>query len=243
VSGFSEPVSATRSASESVVVDSALAWSPAATGAAETRTQRRWRGVHHCLADAVYDLIVERGDEAFSVIDIAHRADVAQGTFYNHFHDKDEAIDATLRRDFEILLTGITAVRADSLSSLERWMATSGAIVHRVLNNKTWPQFAAVVYQAPRWPSESIASPTGAAIVAGVAEGTMNVTDAKLSQHLSHHLHLGLAYGLASPSPSQLRSVLTTITGAQAALLGINADLVPDLIEWVLPRLADITWD
>ena len=221
---------------------SALSWSLAATGSDETRTQRRWRGVHNCLADAVYDLIVERGDEAFSVTDIAQRADVAQGTFYNHFHDKEEAIDAALRRDFEILLTGITAVGADNMSSLERWMANSGAIVHRVLNCETWSRFAAVVYQAPRWPSESIASPTGAVIVAGVAEGTMTVTDAKLSQHLSHHLHLGLACGLASPSPNQLRAVLTTITGAQAALLGIDADLVPDLIEWVLPRLDDISW-
>ena len=53
--------------------------------------------MHNCLADAVYDLIVERGDEAFSVTDIAQRADVAQGTFYNHFHDKEEAIDAALR--------------------------------------------------------------------------------------------------------------------------------------------------
>jgi len=195
------------------------------------------------MADAVYDLIVERGDEGFSVTDIAHRADVAQGTFYNHFHDKEEAIDATLRRDFEILLAGISTVAADNLSSLQRWIATSGAIVHRVLNNETWPRFAAVVYQAPRWPSESIASPTGAVIAAGIVEGTMKVTDAKLSQHLSHHLHLGLAFGLEFPSPSQLRSVLTTIAGAQAALLGINADLVPDLIEWVLPRLAEISWD
>jgi len=219
-----------------------LSWSPVATDPSETRTQRRWRAVHNCLADAVYDLIVERGDETFSVTDIAHTADVAQGTFYNHFHDKEQAIDATLNRDFEILLAGITAVSADDRSSLERWIATSGTIVHRVLNSETWPRFASVVYQTPRWPSESFASPTGAAIAAGIAEGTMKVTDAKLSQHLSHHLHLGLAYGLASPSPDQLRPVLTTITGAQASLLGINADLVPDLIEWVLPRLADISW-
>jgi len=224
------------------LVDPVIAKWPSATGAVETRTQRRWRGVHSSLTEAVHELVVEYGDESFSVTDIAARADVAPGTFYNHFDGKDDAIDAAMLCDFAVLMDGIRATAAGDLSALERWAVTSGVIVHRVIHDGSWSRFAVVVYRPPRWPTDSVPNPTPTVIEAGLAEGTMKVHDVKLAYHLNHHLHLGLADVADLRPPLPLSTVALTILKGQAAVLGIDPDLVPPLAEWVLPRLEKLTW-
>jgi AcrR family transcriptional regulator len=46
------------------------------------------------LMDAAAEAFARRGIEAASVNEIAHTAEVSNGTFYNHFRDKDEIADA-----------------------------------------------------------------------------------------------------------------------------------------------------
>jgi AcrR family transcriptional regulator len=46
------------------------------------------------LMDAATDAFGQHGIEAASVNAIAHAADVSNGTFYNHFRDKDEIVGA-----------------------------------------------------------------------------------------------------------------------------------------------------
>ena len=60
-----------------------------------TRTERRRLETRASLLDAVIDLLLEQQDSRLSSTDIAEAADVAVGTFYNHFLSVDEAIDAT----------------------------------------------------------------------------------------------------------------------------------------------------
>ncbi len=59
-----------------------------------TRTERRRLETRASLLDAVIDLLLEQQDSRLSSTDIAEVADVAVGTFYNHFLSVDEAIDA-----------------------------------------------------------------------------------------------------------------------------------------------------
>ena len=69
---------------------------------AETRTERRKRETHERLLDTILELIMD--GEQLSTRLIAERADVAVGTFYNHFDDVEGAIDEAfgpLRRKFD----------------------------------------------------------------------------------------------------------------------------------------------
>ncbi len=50
------------------------------------------------LLDAAYDLFLERGMTKTSIGDIASRANVAKGTFYLYFSDKDAILRALLGR-------------------------------------------------------------------------------------------------------------------------------------------------
>ena len=44
------------------------------------------------LRDAIYDLVLERGYDGFTVGDLLQRAGVARSSFYAHFRDKDDLL-------------------------------------------------------------------------------------------------------------------------------------------------------
>ena len=54
------------------------------------RRDRRKLATRQALIHATQDLLASRSMDALSVDEIAMRADVAKGTFYNYFADKDE---------------------------------------------------------------------------------------------------------------------------------------------------------
>ncbi|WP_370326216.1 TetR/AcrR family transcriptional regulator [Euzebya sp.] len=54
--------------------------------------ERKKRATYQALADAAFELSVERGPDAVTVEDIAAAADVSPRTFFNHFESKEQAI-------------------------------------------------------------------------------------------------------------------------------------------------------
>lgn len=53
------------------------------------RRERRKLAIHAALLDAARSLLVSRSMDALTVDEIIEQADVARGTFYNYFSDKD----------------------------------------------------------------------------------------------------------------------------------------------------------
>src|ERR1700758_695776 len=53
------------------------------------RRERRKLEIREALLDATRALLASRSMDALSVDEIVERADVARGTFYNYFRDKD----------------------------------------------------------------------------------------------------------------------------------------------------------
>jgi len=70
---------------------------------APTRHQRRKLRTRRLLLNTTETMLIDRGYDALTVQDIADRADVARGTFYVHFKDKEEAIWAIVQGRFEDL--------------------------------------------------------------------------------------------------------------------------------------------
>jgi AcrR family transcriptional regulator len=69
-----------------------------------TRTDRRMVRNRKALLNAAEKLIAERGLERATIDEITETADLAKGTFYNHFKDKNEIakeLALTIRRDFD----------------------------------------------------------------------------------------------------------------------------------------------
>lgn len=98
------------------------------TSATLPRTQRKRERTRGELVAAAERLVAARGLDAISIDEITEEADVAKGTFYTHFEDKDDlalAIGRSIRLELEAKITatneGVTdaAVRmANGLSSL-----------------------------------------------------------------------------------------------------------------------------
>lgn len=85
---------------------------PASDGPPSNRGQRRKERTRRSLLDAARDTISERGVDATTIADIAERADVAFGSFYNHFDSKDTIIEAVI--DESIALYADEQVRITS---------------------------------------------------------------------------------------------------------------------------------
>jgi AcrR family transcriptional regulator len=71
---------------------------------------RRARRTKQLLFGALMELIVEKGYESISITNITERADVARGTFYLHYKDKDE-----------LLLSSFDKVAEDILENVKRY--------------------------------------------------------------------------------------------------------------------------
>lgn len=67
----------------------------------EKRGSRRRARTREDILTAARQVFAARGYRAASIAEIAERADVAVGTFYLHFHDKEEAFTTLVRECFD----------------------------------------------------------------------------------------------------------------------------------------------
>jgi AcrR family transcriptional regulator len=75
------------------------------------------------LIDATHDLLASRSMDALSVDEITMRADVAKGTFYNYFADKDalaREIASDVRTRIENNITRVNQGIADPAERIGR---------------------------------------------------------------------------------------------------------------------------
>ena len=72
-----------------------------------SRHTRRAQATRDKLLDAARSLFAEKGFNLTSIDDITKRADVGKGTFYYHFSDWDEIIEALVTRMLNELLAAI----------------------------------------------------------------------------------------------------------------------------------------
>ena len=85
------------------------------------RQDRRRARTRLALVEAGQGLFADRDVDSVSVDEIAAAADVAKGTFYNYFTDKEElaqVVAATVRGEVEAAITGLTGSITDPATRL-----------------------------------------------------------------------------------------------------------------------------
>lgn len=65
----------------------------------DAHTDRRIRRTRQAIKEAFVALVLEKGYELVTVLDVTERADYNRGTFYNHFVGKEELL-REIRQDF-----------------------------------------------------------------------------------------------------------------------------------------------
>jgi AcrR family transcriptional regulator len=76
---------------------------------APTRRERKRARTRTELVAATRGLIVEKGVAGLRIDQITERADVALGSFYNHFDSKDDVVEAVVEEAIAALVEAITA--------------------------------------------------------------------------------------------------------------------------------------
>src|SRR5688500_6236743 len=76
--------------------DAVRYWTPGGEMTENARLDRRVRKTRDAIRQALIDLMTEKGYEAVTVADIIGRADIGRSTFYTHFTDKQQVLNASL---------------------------------------------------------------------------------------------------------------------------------------------------
>jgi AcrR family transcriptional regulator len=104
------------------------------------------RKTRAALLGAFNELVLERRYADIRVGDIIRRADVGRSTFYEHFHDKDDVLRASLSGILSILADAVEE-QADSkrLEYLLEHFRENSRLARGLLNGPSAPQVAAVL--------------------------------------------------------------------------------------------------
>lgn len=94
---------------------------------AAPRADRRVVRTRKAVRRALIELMEERGFDGFTVNDLCARADINRGTFYNHYHDKDD------------LLASLEQELFDRLDSFQEQMAEMSLVTVVMLNATKQP--------------------------------------------------------------------------------------------------------
>src|SRR5437870_8779440 len=93
----------------------------------ESRLERRKARTVAAILDAAERHFLERGYESAKVDEIAADADVAVGSIYNHFGNKDGLYAALLTRALDVFLTYMAELEGER-SALERVLDSTGRL-------------------------------------------------------------------------------------------------------------------
>jgi len=207
------------------------------------RAARRRVATHNDLLDAVRSLMMKHVGPNFTVTEITDLADVAPGTFYNHFDDRDAAIDAALLRDVEAHDRAVERLQFEGMDAVDRLAMLYTVNIHRVFNHPNWASFAVASYGMRRWPSLDTPGPAHPIIVDGIAEGSMGISDAVTGWLLTRHLLIGLAERLIIATDLDMLATSREILDACATILDFDRGRVNDMSHRDLAELAGTTWE
>ena len=110
--------------------------------AAPTRSARRRARTRQRLTDAARALIAQKGVAGLRISEITERADVALGSFYNHFESKEELVEEVVSDAIQALSEAMVARMASIEDPAE---AVSFATRHFVLLATDNPELASLL--------------------------------------------------------------------------------------------------
>lgn len=147
-----------------------------------SRTERRKLLTRANLLAAGEQQISTTGLARLSIHTTTELADVALGTFYNHFANKDELVEEILGRDRRRLSSAIQEQQQRAHDPIEQIAATVATCLWRAVLEPGWARFAAEFWAVGRWPTDNdepwLLAPV---LAAGIASGELTVEDPDLA--------------------------------------------------------------
>lgn len=134
----------------------------------EPRPPKRER-TRRALLEAGLRVLAERGD-ALTASDVVQAADVSNGTFYNHFTDRDAFIRAIAHESLVALATGI-ADETEGTDPAWRFAMGSIRVLETARREPLWGRALLRLTELPAPPHEAIQTHLRADLADGLAAG------------------------------------------------------------------------
>lgn len=144
-----------------------------------TRTDRRRERTRGKLTDATRELIAEKGVAGLRIQEITERADVALGSFYNHFDSKEAVVEAVIAESLQGLTETLAADPVEDAAEL-----VSIAVRRFVGMAYSDPEFASVVVHlnhADALFGVAVHPAARTAVQRGINEGRFDVPDLEVA--------------------------------------------------------------
>jgi len=207
------------------------------------RAERRRVETHQRLFESLRDELAVSGLDATTVQAVTDRADVALGTFYNHFEDKEAAIRALAEVELAAIRTARGALDGHS-DELPRFMTTTFSVVaQKARSDQRWIRTSDALVQGGWWPGPQVhamyvafATDARQRSMVGLAnaEWAAKVMETMLATFVRH---LAADAG-QSPTNALLSEALRSLLGA----LEIPADVVSEEIRYAMSLPERVEW-
>ncbi|MEV7131014.1 TetR/AcrR family transcriptional regulator [Streptomyces sp. NPDC093260] len=175
------------------------------------RRERNKQRVRERLYLSAIELFVEKGYDSTSIDEIAERADVARGTFFNYFQRKEDIITAWGERRRAALVTGLdedSVPTSGSEARLQQCMAVLARI------NLEEPQLTTAMLTAwvkagrPILEEPYVADVFARIVDSGVRRGELNPgVSPSVVGNVLRDVYLGALYRWANRSPGATESL------------------------------------
>ncbi len=204
------------------------------------RTERRRRETHHSLLEATLRLLIDEGVAGFSVTDVVDRADVAGGTFYNHFGDRDEAIREVVGRIVADNSARVAELAGDD--PLDGFIATWLVNAHRSMTDLDFARMVDNVIHSHIWPMADAPPPALVQLQRARAMGRVRCTENEVE--VCYLLVAGLASGHAKAALAGVAADLSELSGpvvaTMASVLGADEQALTETVDRMMPALLGV---
>lgn len=206
-----------------------------------TRAQRRARRTELALLGAAESEFGARGFHDVTIADITERADVALGSFYNYFANKDEITEAVLdeafRSQIQLYLDIIGEV--PDAPPVRRFAAAPASLVLRADVDPAWASLAHQAALIQRWPHPSWYDRAILGLREGREVGSMRFEDPDWTSSAM----IAVSRTALEPRirqrgwtlPERLAHVLDTTL----AIAGVDRSLIDTEVEWASSLTVD----
>jgi AcrR family transcriptional regulator len=196
----------------------------------EPRGARRKRETRERLLGAAFQLMAERGKDGVAIAEITEAADVAAGSFYNHFGSKEELYAALIDMVFEEFGGALDQLVNELTDSAEVIAVCVRHTIRRAVREPVWGQLLIREGLSGRSLSRGLGQRLWRDVQAGMAAGRLKIDDPVMS-----YIAAGGAVIAAISTAVQLQGAATR-QGGRAEQMGLTAEDLPERAAAVLLR-------
>jgi AcrR family transcriptional regulator len=204
---------------------------------APTRSDRRRARTRQRLTDSARGLIAEKGVAALRISEITERADVALGSFYNHFESKEELVEEVVSDAIQALSEAMVARMASIEDPAEAVSFATRRFVLLASDNRELASLLVNLNQADAQFERAVLPYALQALDRGMAAGRFDIADTSVA-----------LTGIVGGTIAVMRAILdgryhenADVLHAEAVLRGIGLELADahEIATRPLPGLDD----